>query len=95
MYRAGDTLVFDPESFNPEFWNRLSEEDKYRYYGSRFYHRPDDWNNKFETLKPKLMTFICEHHPQQGHCVLMDMSTGQLYPMCHPCNFRLVSDEEC
>lgn len=45
--------------------------------------------------KLKLFTYICEHSPQFSHCVLMDMNTGELLPMCHTSNFRLVSDEEC
>ena len=24
-FRAGDTVVFDPTNFNPEFWNNLSK----------------------------------------------------------------------
>ena len=84
MFRLGDTVRFDKETLNPDFWLGLSEHDKIVYYGQYGYG-----------TKAKLFTFIAEHSPQAGHCVLMDMRTGELLPMCHACNFRLVNEEEC
>jgi hypothetical protein len=84
-FEAGDTVVFDPDNFNPDFWNALSNADKLRYYG-HFYERPD---------KPKLLVFVCEHSPQIGHCLLMELATGKMLPMCHTNDFRKVEDDEC
>ena len=97
MFRLGDTVVFDPSTFDPKHWEKESNFKKFKYYGKFikeiYYNRSD--NAVFDKSELKLLTFICEHHPQTGHCVLMDMHTGQLYPMCHANNFRLAEDEEC
>ena len=85
MFRTGDTVMFDPDSFNEDYWNKESVQNKIRYYGQY----------GFGQRKLKLFTYICEHHPQTGHCVLMDMDDGKLLPMCHTNNFRLVEDDEC
>jgi len=82
MFRTGDTVIFDPDSFRESLKPREIEMWYSRYY-------------KSHNSKPKLFTFICEHHPQTGHCVLMDMNTGELLSMCHTNNFRLAADEEC
>ena len=29
----GTVVVFEPNNFNPEFWNNLPEKDRIRYYG--------------------------------------------------------------
>lgn len=84
-FRAGDTVVFDPTNFNPEFWNNLSEEDRIKYYGDLGYGKE----------KPVLFTFLCEHHPQTGHCVLVNMDNQKIETMRHTNDFRLVTDEEC
>ena len=80
-----NTLIFDPSSLNRKYWNGLSEEDKIKYYGRYGYGQN----------KVKLFTFICEHWPQIGHFVLMDMDNGQLLPMCHVSEFRIATDDEC
>lgn len=36
-FKKGTVVVFDPESFNKDFWKNLSEEDKIKYYGSLGY----------------------------------------------------------
>lgn len=87
MFRPGDTVIFDPDSFNPDYWNNLSEEDKVKYYGPLGYGRPKD--------KPLLFTFLCEHHPQGGHCVLVNMENQKVETMRHPSDFRLAGDDEC
>ena len=85
MFKPGDTVVFDPDSFNPDYWNKLSEEEKIKYYGPLGYGKD----------KPLLFTFLCEHSPQIGHCVLVNMETQKVETMRHTDNFRLVTDEEC
>ena len=84
MFRPGDTVKFEINHLNDTFWQSLSEENRIKYYGPYGYG-----------TKLKLFTFITYHYPQLGHCVLMDMDTGQLLPMCHDSNFRLVTEEEC
>lgn len=83
----GDTVTFDPDSFNQEFWDSLPETDKRQYYG--------DLYNFDNPQKPHLFTFICEHNPQTGHCVLINMQNQRVETMRHISDFRLVSDEEC
>ena len=85
-FKPGDTVVFDPDSFNPDFWNGLSLEQKKRYYGNLY---------NFEEDKPYLFTFLCYHSPQVGHCVLVSMEDQHIETMRHPDDFRLVGDDEC
>jgi hypothetical protein len=85
MFKPGDTVVFDPDSFNPEWWNALSEKERLRYYGCLGYGRD----------KPLLFTFICEYHPQIGHCVLINMENQKIETMCHISDFRLAIENEC
>ena len=92
MFRPGDTVIFDSTKLNPSYWNNETESNKQLYYGS-FVEL--DCKIAFDKMKLKLFTFITYHYPQLGHCVLMDMDTGQLLPMCHDSDFRLVTDEEC
>lgn len=83
--KPGDTVVFDHTRLNQDYWASLPEKERVAYWG-RFGYGGGEL---------KLFTYITEHHPQDGHCVLMDMDTGQLLPMCHPDEFRLATDEEC
>lgn len=92
MFKAGDTLIFDHSNLREEFWNKLTEEEKVRYYGQYGYETT--WYPG-QSNRIKLFTFICEHSPQNGHCVLMDMDDGKLLPMCHMNNFRLATEDEC
>lgn len=82
-FKLGDTVVFDPNNFNPDFWNNLSEEDRIKFYGPLGYK------------DPKTFTFICEMSPQNGHCVLVDIATGKVETMRHISDFRLATDQEC
>ena len=84
IFTLGDTVMFDPSNLNQDYWNGLTDKQKSEYYGDYGYGS-----------KLKLFTFITHHYPQLGHCLLMDMDTGKLLPMCHTSEFRLVSDEEC
>ena len=84
MFRMGDTVFFDPESFNPKFWNGLTEEEKIKCYGGVGYGRE----------KPVAFTFVCEMFPQHGHCVLMEIPTGRIEMMRHISDFRLATDDE-
>lgn len=87
MFRMGDTVMFDPESFNPDYWDNLSNSDKRKYYGDLYnFDNPDH---------PYLFTFITEHYPQHGHCILINMQNQKIETMRHTSNFRLVEDDEC
>jgi len=85
MFKPGDTVIFDPDTFNPDYWDKLSEEDRVKYYGPLGYGRE----------KPLHFTFLCEHSPQFGHCVLVNMETQQVETMRHTTNFRLATEDEC
>lgn len=83
-FKLGDTVTFDPSHFNQSYWNGLSEEDRKKYYGVLGYG----------AAKPHLFTFICEHQPQGGHCVLISMEDQHIETMRHISDFRLATDEE-
>lgn len=86
-FKPGDTLIFDPTSFNPDYWNGMTLDQQKRYYGDLYnFENPE---------KPFLFTFICEHFPQHGHCVLVNMDNQKVETMRHISDFRLVKDNEC
>jgi len=87
-FKMGDTVVFEPDNFNLEYWDNLSEVNRITYYGPLGYGRTN-------TDRPLLFTFLCEHSPQVGHCVLINMETQQIETMRHTADFRLVEDDEC
>lgn len=84
-FEMGDTVFFDVDSFNPEYWNGLSMDDKKKYYGDLY---------DFDNYKPIHFTFITEHQPQTGHCVLINMSNQKVETMRHTDNFRLALEDE-
>ena len=85
MFRMGATVVFDPETFNPDFFSGLSEEERLLYYGDLGYG----------SEKPVLFTFLGEHSPQSGHCILINMKNQKIETMRHTSDFRLATEEEC
>lgn len=86
MFKPGDTVAFDPSSFNKGWWDSLSTDQKVHYYGDLY---------DFEADKPRFFTFICEHSPQVGHCVLISLDKRNIETMRHTNNFRLVFADEC
>lgn len=82
-FKMGTVVVFDPSHFNPEFWDNLSEEDRVKYYGPLGYG----------AKKTKLFVYMCEVN-DSGHCVLIDMDTGENVLMRHTCDFRAATEEE-
>lgn len=84
-FSPGDTLVFDPKTFNTEYWEGLSENDRIKYYGDLGYGSD----------KLVLFTYLCEHNPQAGHCVLVNMDNQKIETMRHTNNFRLATALEC
>lgn len=85
QFIAGDTVVWNPENFNPDYWDSLSEELRVRYYGDLGYGQN----------RPKHFTFICHHRPQHGHCVLISMDDQKIFTMAHTSEFDLVEEEDC
>jgi uncharacterized protein YlbG (UPF0298 family) len=82
-FKPGTVVVFDPASFNPDFWKKLSEEDRLRYYGELGYG-----SNKL-----KFFVFLCEVN-ESGHCVLIDMDSNKILTMRHISDFRAATEEE-
>ena len=82
-FKQGTVVIFDPESFNPDFWDNLKEEERIKYYGELGYGSP----------KMKFFVFICEIN-ESGHCVLVDMDTDKVITMRHTCDFREATEEE-
>lgn len=85
MFKLGDTLVFNPSSFNTEYWSELGEEKRIEYYGRFGYGQSEKY----------LFTFITEHTPQEGHCMLFCMNVQQIYYMCDMYKFKVALEEEC
>lgn len=83
-FTQGTVVVFDPTSFNPDFWNKLSEKEKLKYYGPLGYGSD----------KKKFFVFITEIKNAPGHCVLADLDDGRIEVMRHISDFREVSEEE-
>lgn len=83
-FKRGDVLVFDPSTFNPEFWKQLPENDKIKYYGSLGYGSD----------KKKFFVFLTEVNDAPGHCVLVDLDNGSVQVMRHMADFRKVTKEE-
>jgi hypothetical protein len=88
MFQPGDTVIFNPSHFNPEFWDGLSEFDKRKYYGVFFdlnclidkettvWHKETKtYGHPLTAYKPKLLSYICGHY-----CIDVDsnerISTG-------------------
>ena len=82
---AGDTVVWNPENFNPMYWDNLPEDLRIKYYGDLGYGQE----------KRKLFTFLCHHRPQYGHCALVSMDDQKVETMRHTSEFDLVGEDEC
>jgi hypothetical protein len=87
-FKPGTPVVFEPKNFNPEYWDRLSEEDRLRYYGPLGYGQ----------LHPKVFIFLCEilepDGNPSGHCLLYSLNDQRIEPMRHTSDFRKATDEE-
>ena len=79
----GTVVVFDPDSFNQDFWEKLPEENRIKYYGPLGYGSD----------RKKFFVFVCEIN-ESGHCLLVDMDTGENVLMRHTYNFRPATDQE-
>ena len=64
-----------------KLWDKYSGDEKYNYFG-KFFHvyfadPPDDAvfssNGQLYAKKPRLFTFICEHSPQEGHGMIVEV----------------------
>jgi hypothetical protein len=85
-FKQGDTVVYDFKSLEgTEYWNKLSENKKIEWYGALGYGRD----------KLLLFTYVCEHTPQTGHCMLVNMETQKVETMRHTDEFRLAEEGEC
>jgi hypothetical protein len=82
-FKPGTVVVFDPASFNPNFWDKLPEEDRIKYYGPLGYGSD----------KIKLFIYMSEIN-DSGHCVLIDMDTNENVIMRHTSDFRPATEEE-
>jgi hypothetical protein len=83
-FKPGTVVVFDPDSFNPEYWNNESEKNKLKYYGPLGYGQ--DGLKRF--------VFICEIRNAPGHCVLISLNDQKIETMRHTDDFREVTEEE-
>lgn len=82
--KPGTVVIFNPSSFNPDFWNKLPEADRIKYYGSLGYG----------SNKKKFFVFLTEVKNAPGHCILVDLDDGHIETMRHTSDFREVEEEE-
>ena len=83
-FKSGDVVIFEPKNFNPEYWGKLSEKDRHKYYSALGYGCD----------KPKLFVFLTEIHQAPGHCILVSLDDQTIETMRHTSDFRLATDEE-
>lgn len=86
-FKIGSVLVFEPKNLNIEYWEKLPEEDKIKYYRQYGYGQ-----NKL-----KHFVFICpiiDSNGDTGHCMLWDMENKSMVQMAHTYEFRLANEEE-
>ncbi len=83
-FKSGTVVVFEPNNFNPDYWNKLSEDDKIKYYGDLGYGKE----------KKPLFVFMTEIRNAPGHCVLVSMDDGHTEVMRHTTDFREVREDE-
>ncbi|NBO36490.1 hypothetical protein EBU91_02985 [bacterium] len=67
-----------------DFWNKLSDQDKIKYYDSLGYG----------SNKKKFFVFLTEIKNAPGHCVLADLDNGRIEVMRHTSDFREVTEDE-
>lgn len=88
MFEPGTVVVWEPNNFNPDFWNKLPEEDRIKYYGPLGYGRE----------KKKLFVYLTEildaDGDPSGHCVLVSMDDQKIETMRHTDEFRKATEEE-
>ncbi len=87
-FKPGTVVIFEPNNFNPKYWNDLSEKNRIKHFGPLGY----------KAKKKKLFVFLTEilasDGIDSGHCVLVDMDDGHLETMRHTSDFRAATDEE-
>jgi hypothetical protein len=87
-FEPGTVVVFEPQNFNPEFWNNLPEEDRVRYYG------PLGYGAEKKKLFVYMCEILCSDGTPSGHCVLVDMDDQHVETMRHTSDFRKATEEE-
>jgi hypothetical protein len=83
-FQLGDAVVFEPKSFNPEWWDKQSEADLVKWYGRLGY----------KSERPHVFVYICEINSAPGHCVLVSLQDQHIETMRHTSDFRMATDEE-
>lgn len=83
-FKRGTVVVFEPNNFNPAYWDGLSEKDRKKYYG------PLGYGSK--TLK--LFVFMTEIRNAPGHCILISLDNQKIETMRHTSDFREITEEE-
>lgn len=99
-FKPGDTILvdtskikdFDPRNLNVNRWEWYANFCRESKTGEL---TPEGWDI-VETV-PKLYTFICEHSPQEGHGVIVELSQYRpvTHVMVHLDKFRKATLEEC
>ena len=83
-FKRGTVVVFEPQNLNQEYWDKLSQKDRKKYYGPLGYG----------SHKLKLFVFITEIRNAPGHCVLISLDNQKIETMRHTSDFREVTEEE-
>lgn len=83
-FKRGTVVVFEPKNFAPDFWDKLSEEDRLKYYGPLGYGQ----------AKPKFFVYLTKIRNAPGHCILVSLDDQTIETMRHDSDFRKVTNEE-
>ena len=89
-FKPGQAVVWESKNFNPDYWNKMPEEDRIKYYSWTGYGQGRS--------RSKVFVFICaildSEGEDTGHCVLIDLDDGHVEKMRHTLEFRVATDEE-
>lgn len=83
-FKSGTVVVFEPNNFNPEYWNNLSEKDRMKYYGDLGYG----------SKTPRFFVYLTGIKNAPGHCVLVSLDNQKIHTMRHDSDFREVREDE-
>lgn len=92
----GTVVVWTHENFNPEYWDKLSEDDRRKFYGWAGYGQEPKypgWKKAFVFICPIISANAAEFN-DSGHCVLLDLDDGHLEYMRHTAELRPATEDE-
>lgn len=87
-FEPGTVVVFEPANFNQDWWGKLPEAERIKYYGSLGY------GAKKQHLFVYLTEILDADGEPSGHCVLVSLDDQHIETMRHTSDFRAATEEE-